>query len=41
MHIPWHVHGGGGDVMWGGGEMHVCATWIGDVGLGVWWRSGW
>ena len=24
----------------GGGKMHVCSTWIGEVGLGGWWRSG-
>ena len=39
----WHgawVHGGG-DVMMCGGKMHVYTTWIGEVGLGHWGRSGW
>ena len=33
---------GGGVVMFGGvGKLHVYTTWIGEVGLGHWGRSGW
>ena len=42
----WVVHGVWwcGDVVMvccGGGKMHVCTTWIAEVGLEHWERSGW
>ena len=30
-----------GDVWWGWEKFLVYTTWIGDVGLGHCWRSGW
>ena len=45
-HGAWHgawCGGGGnvGDVWWGWEKFLVYTTWIGDVGLGHCWRSGW
>ena len=42
MGVNGMVHGCMVVVMCGGvGKMHVCTTWIGEVGLGHWGWSEW
>ena len=39
--MVWYMGGGGGVGDVGVDQMHVSITWIGEVGLEHWGRSGW
>ena len=44
--VAWVYGAGGGGAwlggaLWGLGKMPVYTTWLGEVGIGGWWRSRW